>query len=133
MSRKKRMRNAVAPNIQMAPLIDVTLVLLMFFMITAPKLVGGIKIDTPKGETEMSEPIMDSVIVSIDFQGKIFVEESPVNKNNIVKYIAQKAKNFQTPILIQGSKILEYDQVVKVLNIINKAGYHNNIILTDLD
>ena len=127
MSRSRGKRKPMS-EINVVPYIDVMLVLLIIFMVTAPMLMQGVKVDLPEAaadpvENQDSEPL----IVSIDAQGKLYLnlgnEEQALALATIKDRVSKVVKrNAQKPVLIWGDQSVPYGDVVTVMVALQQAG-----------
>ena len=127
MSRKKKKRSLVA-EINVVPYIDVTLVLMVIFMITAPLLMQGVKVDLPDANSSpMEESDQEPFIVSIKSDGTYWIDEKGKNsvkslelvKERVAKIIVQQPK---TPILVWGDSAVDYGVVVNLMSELQLVG-----------
>jgi biopolymer transport protein TolR len=121
---KKRRRKKLMAEINVVPYIDVMLVLLVIFMITAPLLTQGVKIDLPQASANPVEtPEKDTVVVTVDRKGKYFLDEREIEADALVTKVAAILRlRPQTPILIRGDRNVAYNEVVKVMVLLQAAG-----------
>jgi biopolymer transport protein TolR len=130
--RVKQRRKPIA-EINVVPYIDVMLVLLIIFMITAPLLSQGVKVDLPKAQTSaIATKDKKPIIVSIDKQGNYYLNvaehpESPMMAADIVNRVtAEKAtaqkNNEELTVLVKGDKDVEYGKVVLAMVLLQQAG-----------
>ena len=128
---KQRQRRKPMAEINVVPYIDVMLVLLIIFMITAPMLTQGIQVDLPKADAnlvetpdENSEPL----VVSVDENGLFYVaigdkQDQPIDAQLLMtKVQAVLRRNPKTPIMVKGDSAVSYGQVVTVMTLLQKAG-----------
>ncbi len=126
-------------EINVVPYIDVMLVLLIIFMVTAPLLTQGIKVDLPKAG---AEPIRDvpnqpPLVVSIDAVGNLYInvgddEDKPVSGKEIVARTGAVLRNRpQTPVLVKADRAVEYGFVVGAMVLLQRAGAENVGFVTD--
>jgi len=127
-------------EINVVPYIDVTLVLLIIFMITAPLIQSGVEVDLPQAD---SNPIEQDdkpspIIISINKTGQYFIdlglgeEESAVSPQEILLLTAAVRKNKpETAVYIRGDKQVEYGQVVTVMAALKNAGIENVGLMTE--
>ena len=126
-------------EINVVPYIDVMLVLLIIFMVTAPLLTQGIKVDLPKAG---AEPIRDvpnqpPLVVSIDAVGNLYInvgddEDKPVSGKEIVARTGAVLRNRpQTPVLVKADRAMEYGFVVGAMVLLQRAGADNVGFVTD--
>ncbi|HPQ50830.1 MAG: protein TolR [Alphaproteobacteria bacterium] len=128
-------RNAYRPmaEINVTPFIDVMLVLLIVFMVTAPLLSAGVQVDLPKTE---AGPVADKdekpLEVAVNKKGDIFIGETKVTKDELmVKLSAITGDDFERRVFIKADQGLPYGDVMGVLGSINKAGYRKVALITE--
>ncbi len=111
-------------EINVTPFVDVMLVLLIVFMVTAPLLTPGILVDLPETEAEAIPDTGEPLSVTVMADGTIFVQQTPISFDNIVPHLeAVASAGYRQRIYIRGDKNASYDQVAKVIGKINGAGY----------
>lgn len=127
--RKRAGRRKPMGEINVVPYIDVTLVLLIIFMITTPLLQTGVEVDLPDAEAKVVEPKNDPpVIVSVDSQGQFYIDvgdhqEQPVSETDVVTRVAAVLHNKpQTPVYIRGDQAVDYGKVVTAMAALKSAG-----------
>lgn len=137
MSRQKKSRRPMA-EINVVPYIDVMLVLLVIFMITAPLLTQGVKVDLPQADSEpLPAEVDDPVVVSVNALGELFIDvgegkDDPVDPDTLVTRIAAVlAYKPKTPIMVKGDRNVDYGQVVKAMVLIQQAGAPNVGLITE--
>ncbi|MGH8596039.1 MAG: protein TolR [Gammaproteobacteria bacterium] len=120
------------------PYIDVTLVLLIIFMITAPLITQGVKVELPQAPSEVIQPSKtEPVIVSIDAGGRVYVDvgekpEAPVGDVTLVTRIAGISKyRPETDFLVRGDAGVAYGRIVEVMALMQSAGVKNVGLLTE--
>jgi len=125
-------------EINVVPYIDVMLVLLIIFMITAPLLSQGVKIDLPKAPAQPVERTdSEPLVVSVDSQGLYYVnfggdEEDPVDAETLVTRAAALIRHRpQTQVLVKGDASVEYGKVVAVMALLKSAGAPSVGLLTE--
>ncbi|MCF6354477.1 MAG: protein TolR [Candidatus Polarisedimenticolaceae bacterium] len=125
---QRRRRRPIA-EINVVPYIDVMLVLLVIFMITAPLLTQGVKVELPQADAEpLPAEAQDPVVVSINAAGELFIDigegkNQPVESDVLVTRIAAVLKyKPQTPILIKGDKSVDYGRVMQAMVLIQAGG-----------
>lgn len=130
-------RRRVMAEINVVPYIDVMLVLLIIFMVTAPLITQGVKIDLPEAPSEVMPPTDEEpVIVSIDAAGDVYVDigespEEPVSAEDLVTRIAAVRKyRPQTAVLVQGDRAVDYGAVVGVMTLLQNAGVDSVGLIT---
>ncbi|MBL0728697.1 biopolymer transporter ExbD [Piscinibacter sp. HJYY11] len=122
-----RLERSSAPppmsDINMTPLIDVMLVLLVIFMITAPLMSSSLKLDLPKSEAATASDQPDFIAVSIDPQGRLYIADQVVTAEAFAERVTQAArKNPQTEVQLRADKTVPYGRVAELIGAVQKAG-----------
>jgi biopolymer transport protein TolR len=124
--RNGRSRRAPMAEINVTPLVDVMLVLLIIFMITAPLLVAGVPVDLPESRAKALDQDSTPVQIVIDKDGTIFVDDQPVGNDDLPRTLAAIAGQPEPPegrrIFLRADKGLEYGKVMRVMGELNRAG-----------
>jgi biopolymer transport protein TolR len=129
-------------EINVVPYIDVMLVLLIIFMVTAPLLTQGVKVDLPKSGAEPieAEPNHPPLVISIDAAGNLYInrggdegdEEKPVGAKDIVARTAAVLRNRpDTPVLVKADRVVPYGNVVGAMVLLQQAGADSVGFVTD--
>ena len=110
-------------EINMVPLIDVMLVLLVIFIVTAPLLTHSVKLDLPKATTNPSEPKPDTISFSIDGQGNLYWGKDLITREDAARRFAEEAKKTPQPqVHLRADKEVPYRYVAETLVDASKAG-----------
>ena len=118
-------------EINVTPFVDVMLVLLIIFMVTAPLLTVGIPVDLPKVQADALTDQKDPLEVTVKLDGKVFLGESEVKVENIIPRLkAITDQNTKTRIYIRGDKVIAYGRIMEIMSIINSAGYTKVALVT---
>ena len=121
-----RTRRAPMAEINVTPLVDVMLVLLIIFMVTAPLLVAGVPVDLPQNRAAPLDQQVKPVSVSIDKSGAIFIDDAAVAEaalpTRLAAIAAQPAPPEGRRVLLRADKTLDYGRVMKVMGELNRAG-----------
>jgi biopolymer transport protein TolR len=131
-------RRKIISEINVVPYIDVMLVLLIIFMITAPLITQGVKISLPPAPSEIISPGQyEPIVVSVDSEGNIFIDigedpEQPITDQVLINRIAAVMKyRPDTDILVAGDSRSDYGQVVRVMTLIQRAGVKDVGLITE--
>ena len=120
-------------EINVTPFVDVMLVLLIIFMVTAPLLTSGIKINLPESSSVLKNEKKDPVTVSINSKGEIFIQKKKFSKDQLINKLSLLKKNNQNlKIYIKGDKKLDYGKVMDLMNLINQSGFKKVALVTRL-
>jgi len=124
-ARGSRRRHRPLSEINVTPLVDVMLVLLIVFMVTAPLLTTGVHVDLPKSKAApLSQSDEKPLEISIDAKGQIFLQESPVELASLVpKLNAISNENHDAKIYIRGDRANSWGTMMEVLGAVGGAGY----------
>ena len=126
--KNKRTKRKLVAEINVVPYIDVTLVLLVVFMITAPLLMQGVKVDLPVANSApMDKQKQEPLIVSIKSDGTYWIDENGTNIANSLSYIKDKVAKVlrqkpNTPVLVWGDAKVDYGSVVDLMSQLQLAG-----------
>ncbi|MGH7451437.1 MAG: ExbD/TolR family protein [bacterium] len=115
----------IAPDINVTSLVDVTMVLLIVFIISAPFMRSGARVDLPKAEIRESQP-QRAIIIAVDRTGQLFLNQEKVTMENLAAKVTQlRDRTPSLPILIEGDAAVAYGQVIKVMDAVRRAGIEN--------
>lgn len=110
-------------DINMTPLIDVMLVLLVIFMITAPLMVSKVKVDLPKAAGAASQVVPASISVVVDKAGQVFLDDQPYDMTAVAKRLQDTAvKNANTEVQLRADSAVPYGRVVEIMGLAHTAG-----------
>jgi biopolymer transport protein TolR len=119
-------------EINVTPMVDVMLVLLIIFMVTAPLLTSGVEVDLPDAASSAIKGEEEPLAVSVDAQGGIFVQDTEVTLDTLGPRLAAVSRgNEDLRIFVRGDKAIDYGRVMQVVGAINAAGYRKVALLTD--
>jgi len=117
-------------EINMVPFIDVVLVLLIIFMITAPILQSGIEVDVPKTKTvkEINEP---RLVITIDKNQLVYLADVPVNINQLGIKVKAQLKKPQDSVFLRADETIPFGTFAKVIDALRQSGVSNISIVTE--
>jgi biopolymer transport protein TolR len=128
--RPGRMRPMAEINV--TPLVDVMLVLLIVFMIAAPLLTVGVAVDLPESAADPIQETGEPLTVTVAEDGTIYVQDTPVEYANLVPYLeAIATAGYDQRIFIRGDRNRAHGEVVRVMGRINAAGFRRIGLVTD--
>jgi biopolymer transport protein TolR len=134
--RRGASKRAPMSEINVTPFVDVMLVLLIIFMVTAPLLTVGVPLELPKSEANAlgSNTQKEPLTLSVNRSGKIFLQETEIAFDEIVpKLTAISKSGFDETIYIRGDKDANYGALMKVMGKISAAGFRRISLVTELD
>ncbi len=118
-------------EINVTPFVDVMLVLLIVFMVTAPLLTVGIKVDLPKVKATALTDIKDPIEITVKLDGQVYIGESKVEVENLIPRLnAITEQNTEARIYIRGDRVVAYGRIMEIMSIINSAGYIKVALIT---
>jgi biopolymer transport protein TolR len=118
-------------DINVTPMVDVMLVLLVIFMVTAPLLTVGVEVDLPNTKASEIRGDDEPLAVSLDKDGKLFVQDTPVELDGLGPLLLAISKNNQdVRIFVRGDKDIDYGSVMNVMGVLNKAGFSKVALIT---
>lgn len=122
----------ISAEINVTPLVDVMLVLLVIFMVTSPMLVAGIQVDLPKTKASALSGQDEPIAVSIDKFGNIYIHETKIKLEELTKKLAAVAgEKKDIRIFVRGDKGIDYGRVMQVFGSIKAAGYKNIALVSE--
>ncbi|MCM2971364.1 MULTISPECIES: protein TolR [Larsenimonas] len=133
----RRKRRKLSSEINVVPFIDVMLVLLIIFMITAPMMNQGVDVELPKVSSEPIENQADPVIVSVDKAGQYYINlgddhEKPIELDEIGDQVVKiVTRNPKTPVMVRGDTNATYGQIVTLMSTLQGAGVPNVGLISD--
>ncbi len=120
-------------EINVTPFVDVMLVLLIVFMITAPLLTVGVPVDLPKTEAATINDSEEPLVISIDKSGIIFLQETATPLENLIPRLqAITGENPDVRIYVRGDQAIQYGRVMEVMGRVSVAGYKKVSLLAEL-
>jgi biopolymer transport protein TolR len=120
--RRKRSRRSASPEISLTPLIDTALTLLVIFMITAPMIQNGIKVDLPQGNSK-EVGAQQELVVTLSKENKLFFNSFPIEKTGLVEAV-KSAMSGRTdlPVYVRADETISYGKVIEVVDNLKTAG-----------
>jgi biopolymer transport protein TolR len=129
---RRTRRRAALSEINVTPMVDVMLVLLIIFMISAPLLNSGIKINLPKTEAAALKDEGEPVTVSIDKAGQLYVNDDPASYDQVApRLMAITRGDTETQIYVRGAGEASWDSVAKVMGKLSSSGFTKISLVTD--
>ncbi|AGA64340.1 putative biopolymer transport protein [Liberibacter crescens BT-1] len=130
-ARKRRVHNNVMSEINITPLVDVMLVLLIVFMVAAPMMTVGVPIDLPKTNAKNLNSQTQPITISVKVDGSVFLQETAIPINDLAdKLKAVATTGYTERIFVRGDSKSSYGIVADVMARIQEAGYKNIALVT---
>jgi biopolymer transport protein TolR len=121
---RRRSSFSAMSEINVTPLVDVMLVLLIVFMVAAPLMTVGVPIELPQTKAKPLQGDTEPITVSVDSAGKVFLQETEIDVETLIPKLEAIAKNgYDERIFVRGDTAVNYGAVMKVMGALNQAGY----------
>ena len=120
-------------DINVTPFVDVMLVLLVVFMVTAPLMSVGVPVDLPKTEAAAINSPEEPLVISINAKGEIFLQDTVIQMENLTSRLrAVTGQNENARVFVRGDKAVDYGKVMEVMGKVSAAGYKKVSLLAEL-
>ena len=121
-------------EINVTPFVDVMLVLLIVFMVTAPLLTVGVPVDLPKSQASAINEDSEPLVITVDRAGTIYIQETEVPFDNLVTRLnAITERKPDTRIFVRGDREIAYGEIMRVMGRLNGAGFEKVALITEQD
>ena len=131
--RRKHSRYRPMSEINVTPFVDVMLVLLIVFMVTAPLLTVGVPIDLPKTQAQALSQPEEPLVISINAEGVIYIQDTQVELLNVVPRLVAITENKpDTRIYVRGDRTVNYGRIMQVMGTVNSAGFTRVALIAEL-
>jgi len=130
--RSRSTRRAPMAEINVTPLVDVMLVLLIIFMVTAPLMASGVPVELPDSRANALDQQPDQVTISIDRDGFIYIDDGLVEDGGLATALAQLPHGAEPPLVtLRADRALDYGRVMAVMGELNRAGFKSISLVTN--
>ena len=133
-ARRRQRRKGLMSEINVTPFVDVMLVLLIIFMVTAPLMTAGVVVDLPEADSEVLPGKDEPLNVGVTREGEVYINKLKVPLPELaakLEAITDAKKKKETRIFISGDKAVNYGQMITVMSVINKAGFYKVSLVTE--
>jgi biopolymer transport protein TolR len=134
--RRRGGRKAVMAEINVTPMVDVMLVLLIIFMVSAPLLTVGVPIDLPQSQAKSLDQDQKPLTVSVNDKGQVFLQESEIPVDELVaklKAVTETRGGMDERIYVRGDRKVDYGTVMKVMGRLSAAGFRRVALVTEVE
>jgi len=131
-----RGRRKVMSEINVTPMVDVMLVLLIIFMVSAPLLTVGVPIDLPQSQATSLDQDKEPLALSVNDKGQVFLQDSEIKLDDLVaklKAVAEARGGTEARIYVRGDRRVDYGTVMKVMGRLSSAGFHRVALVTEVE
>lgn len=120
-------------EINVTPFVDVMLVLLIVFMVTAPLLTVGVPVDLPKTQASQLSDQIEPLVVTVNAEGRLFIQETETEADQLVPRLQAITQNKpDTRIYVRGDQAINYGRVMEVMGLINSAGFTKVALIAEM-
>src|SRR6516165_1640271 len=133
---KRRRRRPVMAEINVTPFVDVMLVLLIVFMVSAPLLTVGVPINLPSSQAKSLSQNTDPLTVAVDAQGQLYLQDAKITADDLLQKlqaVTASRGGVNAPIFFRADRALNYGTVMRLLGRLNAAGYSKVELVTDFE
>jgi biopolymer transport protein TolR len=134
--RRKHHRRKVMSEINVTPMVDVMLVLLIIFMVSAPLLTVGVPIDLPQTQAKSLDQDKEPLTISVTEKDKIFLQNAEIPVDDLVaklQAVAQARGGTEARVYVRGDKKVDYGTMMKVMGRLSAAGFHRVALVTEFE
>jgi len=134
--RHKRRRRSVMSDINVTPFVDVMLVLLIVFMVSAPLLTVGVPLDLPQSQAKSLDQDREPLTISVNVQGQVFLQNTEIKVEELVaklKAVTDARGGTDERIYVRGDKKVDYGTMMRVMGRLSAAGYHRVALVTEVE
>lgn len=129
----RRRRHPPLSEINVTPFVDVMLVLLIVFMVTAPLLTVGVPVDLPKTRAAQLTDEVEPLVITVRADGSLYLQETAIGREELVpKLVAVSGANPDLRIFVRGDKAIAYGSVMEVMGQVSAAGFSRVALLAEL-
>jgi biopolymer transport protein TolR len=134
--KRRHRRRAVMSEINVTPFVDVMLVLLIIFMVSAPLLTVGVPLDLPQTQAKSLDQDREPLTVSVNLKGQVFLQNSEITVEELVaklNAITQARGGLDERIYVRGDRKVDYGTVMRVMGRLSEAGYRRVALVTEVE
>jgi biopolymer transport protein TolR len=134
--RRRHRRRPVMAEINVTPMVDVMLVLLIIFMVSAPLLTVGVPLDLPQTKAKTLDQDKEPLTISVNAKGEVYLQNTEISLDELVpklKAITDARGGAEERIFVRGDQALAYGAVLKVMAQITAAGYHRVALVSEFE
>lgn len=134
--KRRRRRKQVMSEINVTPMVDVMLVLLIIFMVSAPLLTVGVPLDLPQTQAKGLEQDKEPLTISVDTEGKVFLQNSEISVDELVpklKAVTEARGGLDERIFVRGDRRVDYGTVMRVMGRLSAAGFRRVALVTEVE
>ena len=134
--KRRHRRRPVMAEINVTPMVDVMLVLLIIFMVSAPLLTVGVPIDLPQTQAKSLDADKEPLTISVNLQGQIYLQNTEIAVDDILpklKAVTAARGGMEERIYVRGDRKVDYGTVMRVMGRLSGAGFHRVALVTEVE
>ena len=134
--KRRHRRRAVMSEINVTPFVDVMLVLLIIFMVSAPLLTVGVPLDLPQTQAKGLDQDREPLTVSVNLKGQVFLQNSEIKVDELVpklQAVTQARGGLDERIYVRGDRKVDYGTVMKLMGRLSSAGFRRVALVTEVE
>ena len=134
--KRRHRRRSVMSEINVTPMVDVMLVLLIIFMVSAPLLTVGVPIDLPQSQAKSLDQDKEPLTLSVSDKGLVFLQNAEIGIEDMIpklQAVAQARGGSEARVYVRGDKRVDYGTMMKVMGRLSSAGFHRVALVTEFE
>src|SRR6201987_4817622 len=134
--KRRHRRRGVMAEINVTPMVDVMLVLLIIFMVSAPLLTVGVPIDLPQSQAKSLDQNKEPLTISVNTKGQVFLQNTEIGVEDLIpklKAITDARGGLDERIFVRGDRRVDYGTVMRVMGRLSGAGFHRVALITEVE
>ena len=134
--RRRHRRRGIMSEINVTPMVDVMLVLLIIFMVSAPLLTVGVPIDLPQSQAKTLDQNNEPLTITVNLKGQVFLQNTEIGVDELVpklKAIAEARGGLDERIFVRADRKVDYGTVMRVMGRLSGAGFHRVSLITEIE
>jgi biopolymer transport protein TolR len=134
--KRRSRRRSVMSEINVTPFVDVMLVLLIIFMVSAPLLTVGVPIDLPQSQAKSLDQDREPLTLSVNNKGQVFLQDTEIKLDDLVaklKAVTDARGGLDERIYVRGDRKVDYGTMMRVMGRLSAAGYHRVALVTEVE
>jgi biopolymer transport protein TolR len=134
--KRRHRRRPVMAEINVTPMVDVMLVLLIIFMVSAPLLTVGVPIDLPQTQAKSLDADKEPLTISVNVKGQVFLQETEIGVDDLVaklKAVTEARGGLDERVFVRGDRQVDYGTVMRVMGRLSAAGFRRVALVTEIE
>src|SRR5262245_12957689 len=134
--KRRHHRRGVMSEINVTPMVDVMLVLLIIFMVSAPLLTVGVPLELPQSQAKSLDQDKEPLTISVNLQGQIYLQNTEIAVDELVpklKAVTEARGGLDERVFVRGDRKVDYGTVMRVMGRLSGAGFHRVALVTEVE